>query len=300
MHKDEKRLYVGTWLDAKKSIENGTARPCFCVGMARQQKELDLSDDQAGYMSGSLLEAGSDMTSSTLHGFIKAMVLFPEVQKRAQEDIDRIVGPDRMPNMDDEPKLQYIRGCVKETLRWMPTTILGVPHALMQDDEYMGYRIPKGAVVIANNYTIHMDPSRHPEPRRFDPDRYQCDFQNAAESAANQDASQRDHFVFGTGRRVCQGTHVAERSLFLAMSRLLWAFDIQPTLDSNGANIMPDPDEFTQGFVVEPERFPANIIPRSKERAGLIRREWKQAQEQLDPLTGQWETIPKGMALPSL
>ena len=84
------------------------------------------------------------------------------------------------------------------------------------------------------------------------------------------------------------------------MSRLFWAFDIQPSLDSNSAKIMPDPDEFTQGFVVEPKLFPDNITPGSKERMGLIRREWKQAQERLDPLTGQWETIPKGIALPSL
>lgn len=300
LHKDEKRLYVGTWLDAKQGIENGTANPCFCVGMAKQQQELGLSDDQAGYLSGTLLEPGSDTTSSTLHGFVKAMILFPEVQKRAHKDIDRIVGPDRMPNMDDEPKLQYIRSCVKESLRWMPTTILGVPHALTQEDEYMGYRLPRGAVVIANNYTIHMDPSRHPEPRKFDPDRYQHDFQTAAESAANPDASQRDHFVFGTGRRVCQGMHVAERSLFLAMSRLLRAFDIEPALDSDGEKILPDADQYTQGFVVEPLPFPDKLTPRSKERAGLIKRAWSQAQEQLDPLTGQWKVIPEGMALPSL
>lgn len=300
LHKDEKRLYIGTWLDAKKNIKNETSNPCFCVGIARQQLQSGLNDDQAGYSSGSLLEAGSDTTSSTLHGFIKAMVLFPDVQKRAQGDIDCIVGPDRMPNMDDEPNLQYIRGCIKESFRWMPTAMLGFPHASIQDDEYMGYRLPKGVVVIENNYTLHMDPLRHPEPRKFDPDRYRNDFQNAAESAANPDASQRDHFVFGTGRRVCQGMHVAERSLFLAMSCLLWAFDIEPALDSNSEKITPNPDEYTQGFVVEPLLFHARFTPRSKERAEMVSREWKQAQEHLDSLTGQWKVIPTGMALPSL
>ena len=77
-------------------------------------------------------------------------MVFPEVQKRAKEEIDRIVGPDRLPTMDDEPKLQYIRGCVKESIRWMPTTILGVPHGVMQDDMYMGYRIPDDATIISN------------------------------------------------------------------------------------------------------------------------------------------------------
>ena len=299
-HKAEKRLYLGTWLDAKISIEEGTARPCFCVQMAKQQRELGLSDEQAGYLSGSLLEAGSDTTSSTLYGFVQAMVLFPEVQKKAQQETDRLAGPDRMPTMDDEPRLQYIRGCVKESLQWMPTAILGVPHALIQDDEYMGYHLPKGAGVIVNNYTIHTDPSRYPEPREFNPDRYQYDFQNASDSAANPDVSQRDQFTFGTGRRICQGMHVAERSLFLAIARLLWGFNIEPALDLDGTKIMPDPDKYTQGFVIQPEPYLARITPRSETKADLIARKWSEAQEKLDPFTEQWKKVPEGMALPSL
>ena len=86
-----------------------------------------------------------------------------QVQRKAQEEIDRIVGSERLPTMDDEPKLQYIRGCVKESLHWMPTTILGaVPHAATQDDTYMGYLIPKGAGIMNNAYTINMDPKRFP------------------------------------------------------------------------------------------------------------------------------------------
>jgi cytochrome P450 len=53
--------------------------------------------------------------------------------------------------MDDEPDLQYIRGIVKESLRWMPTTIMGaVPHAVTQDDWYEGYLIPKNVGVVNN------------------------------------------------------------------------------------------------------------------------------------------------------
>ncbi|KAK5018899.1 hypothetical protein LTR16_012727, partial [Cryomyces antarcticus] len=100
--------------------------------------------------------------------------------------------------MEDEPNMQYIRGCVKESLRWMPTTILGaVPHAVTRDDEYMGFHIPKGAGVLNNVWGIHMDPTRYPDPRRYDPERYKDDFQNAGDAASNPDASKRDHFTFG-------------------------------------------------------------------------------------------------------
>lgn len=78
------------------------------------------------------------------------MLVFPDVQQRAQEEIDRVVGPDRLPTMADEPNLPYIRACVKETLRWMPTVPLGIPHAVIRDDAYMGYTIPKGAGVALN------------------------------------------------------------------------------------------------------------------------------------------------------
>lgn len=114
------------------------------------QQADHFSDDAAGYITGSLLEAGSDTTSGILTGFIQAMVVHPEVLKQAQEEVDRVIGPDRMPNMDDAPSLPYIRACLKESLRWMPTVILGVPHASIKEDTYMGYRIPAGSTVVNN------------------------------------------------------------------------------------------------------------------------------------------------------
>jgi cytochrome P450 len=81
------------------------------------------------------------------------MVLHPDVQKKAQEELDRVCG-DRLPTMEDEPDLPYIRGCVKESMRWMPTDILGVPHAVIKDDEYKGYKIPKGASVMWNVWLV--------------------------------------------------------------------------------------------------------------------------------------------------
>lgn len=297
LHKEEKQLYLSHWLKCKNGIRDGTARPCFCVDMAKAQQAEGFSDDQAAYISGTLLEAGSDTTSSTLYGFVQAMVLFPEVQKKAQDEIDRVVGTDRLPTMEDEPNLQYIRGCVKESLRWMPTTLLGaVPHAVTKDDEYMGYHIPQGAGVLNNVYTINMDAKRFPEPRRFNPDRYKDDFQSLYEAASNPDASKRDQFTFGAGRRICPGMHVAERSLFLGISRMLWAFDFRPALDrSTGEKIIPDPEQLTQGFVCMPVPYQVSVTARSPARASLVESEWEDAQKSLDPDTKQWIQVLENM-----
>lgn len=294
LHKKEKALYLSHWLKVKEEIKNGTSKPCFCEEMAAIQKREGFDDDQAAYISGTLLEAGSDTTSSTLYAFIQAMLLYPDVQQKAFEEVQRVVGPDRMPTMEDEMNLQYIRACMKETLRWMPTTILGaVPHAVTQDDYYEGYLIPKNAGVVNNVWGIHMDEKRHPEPRRFNPERYMDDFQSLGDAAANPDPTKRDQFTFGAGRRICPGIHVAERSLFLGMSRILWAFKIEPAIGEDGKPILPDPDKLTQGFVCMPEEFPAKITPRSQAKADLVTREWHEAEKEcLDPVTKQWRISP--------
>ncbi|KAE8442354.1 hypothetical protein EG329_003425 [Mollisiaceae sp. DMI_Dod_QoI] len=301
LHEIEKQLYVGHWLRSKNSITDGTGNPCFCADLLRSQEKEGFNDAQAGYISGTLLEAGSDTTSSTLYGFVQAMILFPEVQRKAQEEIDRVVGPNRLPTIDDEDNLQYIRCCMKESLRWMPTTILGaVPHAAVADDVYMGYVIPKGAGVLNNVYSINMDPVRFSNPREFNPSRYVDDTQSLSEAASNPDASKRDQFTFGAGRRICPGIHVAERSLFLGISRLLWSFDFKPALDGRGREILPDPERLTQGFVCMPEPFQCMITPRSKEKEKMVRSEWEEASGLLDKQTQQWKEVPQGMVLPPL
>ncbi|EAQ93834.1 hypothetical protein CHGG_02069 [Chaetomium globosum CBS 148.51] len=297
LHRKEKALYLGHWLKAKEETKAGTIMRCFSEDLVGAQKTEGFSDDQASYITGTLLEAGSDTTSSTLYAFVQAMVLYPEVQQKAQAEIDRVVGPTRMPTMDDEPNLQYIRGIVKESLRWMPTTIMGaVPHAATQDDWYDGHLIPKNAGVVNNVWAINMDPARHPDPRRFDPDRYRDDRQSLADAAANPDATKRDQFTFGAGRRICPGIHVAERSLFLGVARMLWALDIRPATDPvTGKVVLPDQQKLTQGFVCQPVEFPVAITPRSEARRQMVVEEWLAAERDcLDPVTKQWRVSPLG------
>ena len=66
LHKESSELYVGHWLDVKKKIKNGTANSCFCVDLARAQEEENFSDELAGYISGSVLEAGADTTAAEI------------------------------------------------------------------------------------------------------------------------------------------------------------------------------------------------------------------------------------------
>ena len=290
IHKRELSVFKEHWLSAKQNVISGSTRSCMCVEIVQEQKEQGFDDNLAAYIGGTLLGAGSDTTSNTLYGFAQAMVVFPSVQKKAQAAIDAAIGPNRLPVMSDEsnPGMQYVRGCVKEALRWMPTTLLGaVPHAVTKDDMYMGYRIPAGAGVVLNAYSINMDPTRYPNPRVFDPDRFAHDTLSAYDSLNAADVSKRDHFTFGAGRRACPGIHIAERSLFLAIARMLWAFDFTPAIDAEGKEIIPDTEKLTTGLVALPVPFQARITPREG-RAEMILREWKEAQEEFLDEEAQW------------
>jgi cytochrome P450 len=176
----------------------------------------------------------------------------------------------------------------------MPTTILGAaPHATTADDIYKGFLIPKGAGVLNNVWAINMDPARAPNPRRFNPDRHKDDNLSLFDSAINPDGTKRDQFTFGAGRRICQGMHVAERSLFLGIARILWAFDILPKIGVDGKPILPDQEKLTQGFVCMPEPFAVRIVPRSDKRAEIVRGEWEVCEETLlDAGTKQWISSP--------
>jgi hypothetical protein len=140
-----------------------------------------------------------------------------------------------------------------------------------------------------------MDPERHPDPRKFEPMRYIDDDQSSIDAANNPDVSKRDHFVFGAGRRRCQGMHIADRSIYLAISRLLWAFDFKRAVDpETKKEIVPDMDDLADGMMSLPHPFQANIVPRNAYKAQCVRDEWADVAKLLDA-EAQWKEVPKGL-----
>ena len=105
--------------------------------------------------------------------------------------------------------------------------VLGIPHATTEDDIYQGKLIPKGTICFPNLRALSRDPERYPDPEVFDPDRFRDDDLGAAASALHPDYLKRDHFHYGFGRRLCQGILIAEASLFIVISRVLWGFRIE-------------------------------------------------------------------------
>jgi len=238
-----------------------TERMSHLSGEAHAEEEK-IAKNVAGLAYG----AGADTTVSTVHSFFLAMVLYPDVQKRAQDELTRIVGPNRLPEFSDRADLPYINAFCKECMRWQPVTPLGLAHRSLADDEYNGYSIPGGSVVMHNTWAILHDPKRYPEPEEFRPERYLKDGQ------INPEVLDPTVIAFGAGRRICPGRYFSDMSLFINVAYVLHTFDITPALDAQGNPIKPAP-KMTTGFLSHPVPFECNIKPRSKLAEALIRRQ---------------------------
>ncbi|KAJ7252570.1 cytochrome P450 [Mycena rebaudengoi] len=160
---------------AKRMVTNGTAPPSY---VSDKLQDIDENQDQEHQekviqdTAGIMYAAAFDTTSAALGTFILAMLANPDVQKRAQEEIDAVVSEGHLPSFDDEESLPYVSAIVKEVLRWKPVTPIGVPHAVAVEDTYRGYRIPAGSVVVPNIWAIFYDETAYPDPYKFNPDRF--------------------------------------------------------------------------------------------------------------------------------
>ncbi|KAJ4342318.1 hypothetical protein N0V95_006993 [Ascochyta clinopodiicola] len=150
-YKEDSDIYISMYSKLMKDIKKGVAPDCFLRDLAREKLEKNsIPDVTAAFAAGALIEAGSDATTTALNNVILASLLWPEIVKGAHEELDRVVGQNRMPEFDDEANLPYIRAIAKETLRWRASTKIGPAHATTQDDWYKGYFIPKGSAIVLN------------------------------------------------------------------------------------------------------------------------------------------------------
>lgn len=274
-----------------------------------QQDKLQLTRHEIDLMLGNLLEGGSDTTAITVVAFIQAMALYPKSQREAQRNIDDVIGEYQTPTWGDLSSLPYVLMVVKETMRWRPVMPTAFPHAtskgsisplrdyhlkafacrviltmILIETMIDGMTIPAGTTVMINVWGLHHDSSTHDDPAHFNPLRYKDHTSLAPIYASSSDYNNRDHYGYGAGRRICPGIHLAERGLFLAVAKILWAFDILPKLDSAGNPHAIDCNPvtgYTDGFLRCAKPFEVTIKPRSEERRKRIMAEFEQAEREV-------------------
>ncbi|KAI0742389.1 cytochrome P450 [Daedaleopsis nitida] len=251
----------------QRALRAGTAAPSFTAtlleeSVAEGKTSAEHLEDIKG-AAGVIYAAGTDTTVTAMKTFVLAMVLHPAVYKKAQDEIDRVVGPERLPDFEDRDQLPYLDCVLKEVLRWNAPVPLGVPHRASSDDVYRGYGIPEGAMIIPNVWWMTQDPDVYPDPQLFNPDRFM------GLSAADAERTDPRNLVFGFGRRACPGQIFADATMWLAAANILATMDLSYAQDEFGRDLVPDAS-FISGFVSHPKAFTCAFRPRNGRIRDLI------------------------------
>ncbi|KAH9077587.1 cytochrome P450 [Lactarius deliciosus] len=236
---------------------------------------------------------------------IVAVVTYPDITTRIQEELDNVVGRDRLPTFDDEGSLPYLVAFIEEVTRrvclprvslalmptititpkrWRPVLPLAILHTTSKSDVYAGYDIPAGTTVYDNIDALVKDPSLFEDPETFNPSRF---LKPHSPVGGNWKGKVEGEFTmpFGFGRRVCPGIHVALQSTFISVARgcqILWAFDVRPPAD--GSRV--DPKKTANlGLTRIPAPFHISVSVRHENALRLIENESRDAELRL----GEWE-----------
>lgn len=196
------------------------------------------------------LGAGTETITIVLMNFILAMTLHPQVQERAHDLIESVVGANRLPTFQDRSSLPYIDAILRECMRWRPVFPFAIMHTAVESDVYNGYYIPKGATITPNVWMMCHNEEKYKNAPEFNPDRF-----------LNADGTLTDdtvNIVWGFGRRVCPGRHLSEASLWSSMACLLAIFKFSKAEHE----LKP---QWPAGMPVRPLPFPCSITPRNTE-----------------------------------
>ncbi|KAF8965481.1 putative monooxygenase [Flammula alnicola] len=247
----------------KKNLETGKSlMPNLCGGIIQEAGGKLSKDEEHSlvWTAITVMAGGSETTISSTLSFLRAMILYPRVQAKAQAELDAVISKDRLPSINDKSNLPYLRSIMMEVFRCGPALPLGIPHALTQDDIYEGFHLPKGALILPNVWHMLHDPEVFPNPEKFYPERF---------NGSDSEMAKVTDLLFGFGRRVCPGQYFAQGTLFAIIATTLATCDILPGLDENGKEVMPT-SEYTPGTITFPEPFSLRLKLRSAQAAALL------------------------------
>ncbi|KAI9459465.1 cytochrome P450 [Lactarius psammicola] len=251
--KEHTNMFNGLLNSVRSDVSKGCERPSLSASLIKNSDRNGLSNQEMAWLIGTLYTAGAETTYTSLTWWALAMVAHPEIQRRAQAELDAVVGCARPPTFSDASNLSYIQG---HTDVW-----------------YEGVFIPKGTMCIANLWQCHHDPAFYgDDATKFNPER----FLDAHGKILSGPAETRDegHSTYGFGRRACVGKHLANDSLFITIATVLWAANIERVRDQNGKEVTPDIETFVDtGMVVRPLPYWCDITPRFPEARSILAEE---------------------------
>ncbi|KAM5349628.1 hypothetical protein ACJ41O_006133 [Fusarium nematophilum] len=228
-------------------IANGTYKPCIQANVI-MDKDAKLNKDELTSISLTMLSGGLDTITTQVAWFIAYLSQHHEIQEKAVSEIRKFYAENQpMCDENDDQKCQYIVALVRESLRYFTVLRLALPRASIKDVVYKGVTIPKGTVVFLNAWACNMDEQVWSDPDVFRPERW----------LEQPDAPL---FTYGVGYRMCAGSLLANRELYLLYMRLFNSLKIEKYDDVNCHPILGNADPTS--LVALPHRYKAKFTPR--------------------------------------
>ena len=221
----------------------------FLKEMKKPDKHQSFNEFQLQVLCSELFGAGGEPTAVTLKWAIRYLAKYPEIQKKAQAELDSIThGNSRKISLSDRQNLPYFQALIMDLIRISDIHPIGVLHSPSQDTQIEGYWVPKGTFVIPNFHKVHHDPQYWEKPDELYPEHW---------LHHGEFVSKHEGFLsFGTGKRRCPGHDIALMELFMFLSRLMQRFTFELAPGDEGQV------ESTAGCVVSPKPYMINLIPR--------------------------------------
>ncbi|KAK6535508.1 hypothetical protein TWF694_001963 [Orbilia ellipsospora] len=235
-----------------------------------ERDDIDMPSGELEFELGTLIDAALDGTTDTLIWFVMACITQDKgFIAKAREELDTVVGRDRLPTPDDKPNLPYITAIFEEILRWRPIAPEGAPHLNREETTYNGYTIPAKSVIVANVWAITRDESLFgPNTDDFVPERW---LEDNIKNESGGILKSLPVPGWGYGRRICPGRHFAQNAVWLIIAQLLWAFDIKAGRSKETGETMPvDPLACTYKLVMRALPFKASFEPRGPWVSNII------------------------------
>ncbi|XP_006096650.1 cytochrome P450 2U1 [Myotis lucifugus] len=190
----------------------------------KNNSNSSFNEDYLLYIISDLFVAGTDTTSNSLLWCLLYMSLNPDIQEKVHEEIERVIGADRVPSFTDKAQMPYTEATIMEVQRLTMVVPLSIPHMTSEKTVLQGYTIPKGTVIVPNLWAVHRDPAIWEKPNDFNPNRFLDD---------QGQLIKRETFIpFGIGKRVCMGEQLAKMELFLTFVSLMQSFTFALPKDS--------------------------------------------------------------------
>ncbi|KAJ8280300.1 hypothetical protein GJAV_G00052940 [Gymnothorax javanicus] len=239
----------------KETLNPDCPRDYIDCYLIKQNEEKDNATNEFTYenMVGTVFNlflAGTETTSTTMRYTILMLIKNPKIQERVQQEIDTVIGRERLPSIEDRKSLPFTNAVIHEVQRFLDILPLGIPRYTTHDISFKGYIIPKDTVILPMLHSVLRDETQWDTPWSFNPDHFLDQNENFKKSPA--------FMPFSAGKRSCVGESLARMELFLFLVALFQRF----TFTCPGGPDSLDPSPEVSSFASLPRKYELIATPR--------------------------------------